>query len=420
MQDRVPVYPGRVTLTPVAGQANTYDMVRADQPTQEGTPLNKDSLLKDRTVSFFGLDDTAVPDDVLYLLGNYIPTKYGLLVVRCTDAAGNPAGATVHVSPAVDGSNSVVIGDRGYFSALVTPGIYTITAGSATIFEKVTVNTPSVTVKSGEPVIASVTAERAEHGEVDITVDTTVVVPSWLTSIDLFGVGGGASGRASIDGNISPGGGGGYTTTILKQNLAGKILNINIGAGGVSSVARYGNSAARANPGGTTTITTSDGTKILEAGGGTGGTSALASNGGSGGGGAPEENGAGGVDPSFGGSDGSDGTGSGKGTGQGYTTRKFKEANGTLYASGGAGARVYGGDPKVGSPGSGGGNAYAKYYQSGNPPPNGIILRATDANTYGSGGGGITIKLYNSNWEYDYDPEAHSGAGKQGLVSIRW
>lgn len=39
--DRVPRYPGRVTLTPVAGQNNTYDLVRADQPTQEGTLLNK-------------------------------------------------------------------------------------------------------------------------------------------------------------------------------------------------------------------------------------------------------------------------------------------------------------------------------------------------------------------------------------------
>ena len=40
MQDRVSLYPGRVKLEPVAGQANTYDLTRADQPAQEGTPLN--------------------------------------------------------------------------------------------------------------------------------------------------------------------------------------------------------------------------------------------------------------------------------------------------------------------------------------------------------------------------------------------
>ena len=44
MQDRVPLYPGRVKLTPVSGQENTYDMVRADQPTQEGMKLSKATL----------------------------------------------------------------------------------------------------------------------------------------------------------------------------------------------------------------------------------------------------------------------------------------------------------------------------------------------------------------------------------------
>lgn len=49
MQDRVPTYPGRVKLTPVSGQADTYDLIRADQPTQQGTPLSKATLLSDGT-----------------------------------------------------------------------------------------------------------------------------------------------------------------------------------------------------------------------------------------------------------------------------------------------------------------------------------------------------------------------------------
>ena len=71
MQDRVPIYPGRVRLTPVSGQENTYDMVRADSPTQEGTPLNKATLLKDATAAMFGLGSEAVPDDVLAFIGKY-------------------------------------------------------------------------------------------------------------------------------------------------------------------------------------------------------------------------------------------------------------------------------------------------------------------------------------------------------------
>lgn len=93
MQDRVPLYPGRVKLTPVSGQENVYDMVRADQPTQDGDPLNKATLLKDATAALFGLGTDAVPDDVLNQLGgltNYhvwkrtakqgsdIPPKYEL------------------------------------------------------------------------------------------------------------------------------------------------------------------------------------------------------------------------------------------------------------------------------------------------------------------------------------------------------
>ena len=93
MQDRVPLYPGRVTLTPVSGQANTFDLVRADQPTQEGTPLNKANLLKDTTAALFGKTNAAVPDDILNLLsksmiaqvtGGYTKTTIETLAVGKT------------------------------------------------------------------------------------------------------------------------------------------------------------------------------------------------------------------------------------------------------------------------------------------------------------------------------------------------
>ena len=76
MQDRIPLYPGRVTLTPVSGQANTYDMARADQPTKEGTPLNKATFLKDSTAALYRLGEDAVPDDVLIKLSDS-PMKVG-------------------------------------------------------------------------------------------------------------------------------------------------------------------------------------------------------------------------------------------------------------------------------------------------------------------------------------------------------
>lgn len=54
MKDRVPLYPGRVTLLPVAGQPNTFDMVRADQPVEVGTPINKAALFSDAASALYG------------------------------------------------------------------------------------------------------------------------------------------------------------------------------------------------------------------------------------------------------------------------------------------------------------------------------------------------------------------------------
>lgn len=71
MLDRVPLYPGRVKLIPVAGQENTYDMTRADQATQQGTPLNKATFLKDDTAALFGLGAEAVPNDAFGLLAYF-------------------------------------------------------------------------------------------------------------------------------------------------------------------------------------------------------------------------------------------------------------------------------------------------------------------------------------------------------------
>lgn len=70
MKNRVPTYPGRVTMTPVSGAANTYDMVRADVPIDAGTPLNKETLLQDSTAALLGLETDATPDDALKALIN--------------------------------------------------------------------------------------------------------------------------------------------------------------------------------------------------------------------------------------------------------------------------------------------------------------------------------------------------------------
>lgn len=59
--DRIPMYPGRVRLIPVAGQENTYDMVRADEPIEPGTPINRalfQSFVDDMNAIRQRVDDT--------------------------------------------------------------------------------------------------------------------------------------------------------------------------------------------------------------------------------------------------------------------------------------------------------------------------------------------------------------------------
>lgn len=95
MQDRVSLYPGRVKLTPVAGQDNLYDLTRADQPTQDGTPLNKATLLNDDTAALYGLDEAAVPDDVLSIIKTLLDTAQSTANGRAIISVGTYQGTGI-------------------------------------------------------------------------------------------------------------------------------------------------------------------------------------------------------------------------------------------------------------------------------------------------------------------------------------
>lgn len=99
MKDRIPLYPGRVKLVPVVGEENTYNLVRADQPTQAGTPLNKSSLLKDTTSALYGLDENAVPDDLFRKLSDSL--KVEKVQTRLSNL---PVGAVFQVDETGDGT----------------------------------------------------------------------------------------------------------------------------------------------------------------------------------------------------------------------------------------------------------------------------------------------------------------------------
>lgn len=238
--------------------------------------------------------------------------------------------------------------------------------------------------------------ERLDDGVVEL-LTSGVLTFKKETVIDVFMVGGGASG-----GNFAKAGGsGGYTKTsfniIPRKNQSYSIV---IGAGGAEQTTL----SATGNPGG---VTTAFG---IQAEGGT--SSAGGSGGGSGGqdttSGQRFKGAPGGAD----GSDGGllDGYSTGNGKGQGTTTREFGEPTGKLYSGGGGGGAT--GSYVVSSPvnfgGEGGGGNGGYPYDPGkykNAEPG-------TPNTGGGGGGGIG--------KSDYDTYPHYGAaGGSGIVCIR-
>ena len=90
MQDRISLYPGRVKLVPVSGQTNIYDMTRQDNPTTEGTPLNKSTLLTDEVAEMLGLDPaTATPSQAFNAVAGKATDKKLTLTLPAANWTGD-------------------------------------------------------------------------------------------------------------------------------------------------------------------------------------------------------------------------------------------------------------------------------------------------------------------------------------------
>lgn len=64
MKDRVSLHPNRYKLTPVSGQADTYDLSRADEPLEVGTPITKATMFDDVIADKMGLTpDNGTPNN---------------------------------------------------------------------------------------------------------------------------------------------------------------------------------------------------------------------------------------------------------------------------------------------------------------------------------------------------------------------
>lgn len=234
MQDRVPLYPGRVKLNPVAGQDNTFDMVRADEPTQEGTPLNKATLLKDYTANLLGLPNTAVPDDAFLALLIGVGT-YGYRVkVQLED--GTPVeGSTISGIEPLTGS-TLVSGSDGIVLGKSTKASVTIGCTSPYVDHQ----PPNSQVVTSTGTITDVTMvlDRAV-GIVKITSSIVAKISHLSKTVDITAVGGGGGGGCSAGRSgrqvYGGGGGGGNAEHAFDVDIIERLLEISIGSGGAGT-----------------------------------------------------------------------------------------------------------------------------------------------------------------------------------------
>ena len=115
MKDRVPKYPGRYKVTYSNGSTAYVTVERADSPVSgnEGTPLNKESLLNDKACTLIGLGADSTPNDALIALceeidANKSVTKSVSLSSSGWSASGSKYIQTVSVT-GVTSANTVIV-----------------------------------------------------------------------------------------------------------------------------------------------------------------------------------------------------------------------------------------------------------------------------------------------------------------------
>jgi hypothetical protein len=96
MKDRIPKYAGRIKLIPVANASNTYDVERADEPLQDGTPLNKNTMLRDETAEALKLpQEDPTPDDAFVKIALELEKSTDQIATLLVDASGYEAETVV-------------------------------------------------------------------------------------------------------------------------------------------------------------------------------------------------------------------------------------------------------------------------------------------------------------------------------------
>lgn len=341
---------------------------------QQGTPLNKDTLLKDATAGLYGLGSDAVPDDVfndIYSRLIMVVQGRARLIVTAKDASGVPI-PNILISGLMDelGGNGVLTNENGVAIGYVDEGTANISvSGYADLVDK----TVSQDVLKGLTYNIDL-SDIETRNFLKITSSGNYKFSGRITRVDVTVVGGGGGGGGGPSGSgytSGAGGGGGYCTVQEDVSFSPNTeYPAIVGAGGTPGAASR-------------TAST----------GGTGGQSSflgITANGGTGG---------------SGGTDAEKGTGNGDGgdrdskNGVAGSVLGYSSFTETVRYGGGGGWGNYNGVTR----GVGGADFGADGQNSVDDDNNAA------ANTGGGGGGGLST---------NYDHEA-GGRGGSGVIALR-
>ena len=432
MKDRVSANPGRVKLTPEDGSPAFYaTMERADNPTEEGTPLNKSTLLSDAACDLLEIPQTSTVNEAFLKLALGVG-KYGYTVHFQWPDGSPMVGYRVSGLTAIDGS-ALTTDDTG--TVFGVSENTSVSVSVSTSFQDL--NTASKTIRS-TGILTEDTVKITRKSSFTLTADSSrsYQFSQWAPLVDICAVGGGGSGGSASgfssysDTSIcaASGGAGGKVNILENYNPAGKTLTVSIGAGGEGVKNNGVTSPANGSSGGTTTVKSGTATVLSASGGkggkaaskiGSGSARAYGASGGSGSGGccaaassSPSywasgagASGSNGEDGEAGIAEDDDGVAHGSasgGKGQGTTTA----FNGTTYSAAGGGAAYAfysGGHEHESETAAGGSGAGAGH----------VGANGGNATQKGAGGGGSVRN------RSDPGTSGTSGAGADGRVIIK-
>ena len=395
MEDRIPTpgQEGRVLITPEDGSAPYYATVEmADNPTNPGTPLNKENLLQDSTeVEIFGNAGNRTVDEALSgLMGKIalIMQNVASMTLTVTDTAGTPLQG-VYVSGIFDeDGNAVATNASGQITGYVAEGTTLLSVSGYGDIEDWEESFDAVKGQSYTKAIQLTTRNFLQ-----ITSTRNIRFSGNVQQLDINPVGGGGGAGYSYTGflGVSSGGAGGGGYCVVQNDVSfqeNQMYSAVVGSGGGISSA-----------GGTSSLL-----GVSAAGGspGTAGQVQIAGKGGTGNG-----NGANGVNIYNSNNQAKNGNSGSPGIVQGFAS--FTEM--ILYGGGGgSGGAATGSSSLKGNGGTGGnpfggngGNAYGSSAEDGQ-----------SGSGFGGGGGSGGSGVNDND-----NSVGRSGSGYQGCINVR-